>query len=156
LADRHASLLQADDAVESEPHMFFDRVVEIDLTTLEPHVAGPHSPDRARPISRFVQEARDPRNGFVDVISTAMIGSCTNASYTGMSRAADVASQAQEHGLRAATALLVTPGSAQIRSTLERDGQLGRLRAIGGVTLANACGPCIGQWQRGAEPGATD
>ena len=126
-------------------------MVELDLSKLEPHVVGPHSPDRARPISKLAAEVADPKNGFVDAISTALIGSCTNSSYEDMSRAADVAEQAKAHGLKAAVPFLVTPGSEQVRATIERDGQMQSLKDIDGTVLANACGPCIGQWRRATE-----
>ena len=147
-ANRHRALLAPDDEVVAEPGRFFDRVVEIDLSTLEPHVSGPHSPDRARPISELAAEVRDAGNAFIDEIDTALIGSCTNSSYEDMSRAADVAEQARAHGLSAASPLMVTPGSEQVRATIERDGQMASLKSIEGVVLANACGPCIGQWKR--------
>jgi len=151
LADRSQRLLAADPEVEARPERWFDRVVEIDLSTLEPHIVGPHSPDRARSISRLGAEVRDPGNKFVDVISTALIGSCTNSSYEDMSRSADVAEQARAHGVKAAVPFMVTPGSEQIRATIERDGQMASLLAIEGTVLANACGPCIGQWRRAKE-----
>ena len=147
-ANRHRALLAPDDEVVAEPGLFFDRVVEIDLSTLEPQVSGPHSPDRARPISQLATEVWDADNAFIDEIDTALIGSCTNSSYEDMSRAADVAEQARAHGLRAASPLMVTPGSEQVRATIERDGQMASLKSIDGVVLANACGPCIGQWKR--------
>ena len=148
LADDNHENLVPDQEVEDRPGDFFDRVVEIDLSSLEPHVVGPHSPDRARPISVLVAEVADPTNGFVDEIDTSLIGSCTNSSYEDMSRAADVANQAAAHGIRAATPLMVTPGSEQVRATIERDGQMASLKAIDANVLANACGPCIGQWKR--------
>jgi aconitate hydratase len=154
LARRHAPLLEPDPEVEAHPHAHYERVLELDLSRLEPHVVGPHSPDRARPISRLAAEVRGAQSGFVDEISVALIGSCTNSSYQDMSRAAAVAEQATARGLTAKAALLVTPGSEQVRATLERDGQLGSLRAIGARVLANACGPCIGQWRRA--PDGTD
>ena len=147
-ANRHRALLAPDDEVVAEPGLFFDRIVEIDLSRLEPQVSGPHSPDRARPISELAAEVRDAGNAFIDEIDTALIGSCTNSSYEDMSRAADVAEQARAHGLRAASPLMVTPGSEQVRATIERDGQMASLKSIDGVVLANACGPCIGQWKR--------
>ena len=147
-ANRHRDLLAPDDEVVAEPGLFFDRVVEIDLSRLEPQVSGPHSPDRARPISELAAEVQDAGNAFIDEIDTALIGSCTNSSYEDMSRAADVAEQARAHGLRAASPLMVTPGSEQVRATIERDGQMASLKSIDGVVLANACGPCIGQWKR--------
>ncbi len=126
-------------------------MVKLDLSTLEPYVVGPHSPDRARPIGRLAAEVADPKNAFLDKISTTLIGSCTNSSYEDMSRAADVAEQAKAHGLKTAVPFLVTPGSEQVRATIERDGQMQSLKDINGVVLANACGPCIGQWRRAKE-----
>ena len=148
LADQHHQLLVPDQDVVANPQDYFDRVVEIDLSKLEPHIVGPHSPDRARPLSALAAEVADNANEFVDQIDTSLIGSCTNSSYEDMSRAADVAEQARAHGVKAATSLLVTPGSEQVRATIERDGQMGSLKAIDGIVLANACGPCIGQWKR--------
>jgi aconitate hydratase len=148
LVEQYQALLEPDPEVEAHPERYYDRVIELDLSTLEPHVVGPHSPDRARPVSRLAAEIADPANGFVDMISTALVGSCTNSSYEDMSRAADVAAQAKWHGLSAAAPLLVTPGSEQIRATIERDGQMQALEGIGASVLANACGPCIGQWRR--------
>jgi aconitate hydratase len=146
LANRHQALLRADPEVEANPERFFDRIVEIDLATLEPHVVGPHTPDLARPVSRMAADVRE--KGYPAKLSSCLIGSCTNSSYEDLSRAADVARQATKHGLRAKTTLWVTPGSEQIHETIRRDGQLDELAAIGGVVLANACGPCIGQWKR--------
>lgn len=148
VADQHRRLLTADEEVEAHPEQYFDRVVEIDLSKLEPHIVGPHSPDRARPISQLATEVKNQSNGFIDDISTALIGSCTNSSYEDMSRAADVADQAMAHGIKAAVPFMVTPGSELIRATIERDGQMTSLKEINGTVLANACGPCIGQWQR--------
>jgi len=148
LADRYVHLLVADEEVAAHPHDHFDRIVEIDLSALEPHIVGPHSPDRARPISRLAAEVKDERNRFVETLSAALIGSCTNSSYEDMSRAADVAEQARAHGVKAAVPFMVTPGSEQVRATIERDGQMASLKTIGATVLANACGPCIGQWRR--------
>ena len=148
LVQQNQRLLEPDKEVEADPAKYYDRVVELDLSKLEPYVVGPHSPDRARPISRLAAEVADTNNGFVDEISTALIGSCTNSSYEDMSRAADVAEQAKAHGLKAAVPFLVTPGSEQVRATIERDGQMQSLKDIDGTVLANACGPCIGQWRR--------
>jgi aconitate hydratase len=145
---RFAALLAPDPEVEADPGAHYARVFELDLSRLEPHVAGPHSPDRARPLSQLAAELRDPKSDLVDALSAALIGSCTNSSYQDMGRAAAVALQASAHGLRARTPLLVTPGSERIRATAERDGQLAALREIGATVLANACGPCIGQWRR--------
>ena len=151
LANEHKDMLSADPEVEANPEQFFDRIVEIDLSKLEPHIVGPHSPDRARPISVFAQEVADQSNGFVDEISAALIGSCTNSSYEDMSRSADVAQQASARGISVSVPFMVTPGSEQVRATIERDGQLETLREAGATVLANACGPCIGQWRRSRE-----
>ncbi|MCH8207095.1 MAG: aconitate hydratase, partial [Chloroflexi bacterium] len=148
LANDRRSLLAPDDETVANPQDYFDRVVEIDLSGLEPHVVGPHSPDRARPISALAAEVADASNGFIDEIDTSLIGSCTNSSYEDMGRAADVARQGRAHGIKAATPLMVTPGSEQVRATIERDGQMDSLKDVNGVVLANACGPCIGQWKR--------
>ncbi|MGH8633276.1 MAG: aconitate hydratase, partial [Burkholderiales bacterium] len=148
LVEKHKQLLEPDPEVEASPEKYYDRVVRLDLSKLEPHVVGPHSPDRARPISRLAAEVADKKNGFIDAISSALIGSCTNSSYEDMSRSADVAEQAKAHGVKAAVPFLVTPGSEQVRATIERDGQMQSLLDINGTVLANACGPCIGQWRR--------
>ena len=154
LMEKNMDLLQPDPEVEADPEKYYDRVVRLDLSTLEPHVVGPHSPDRARPISKLAAEVSDAGNKFVDEISSALIGSCTNSSYEDMSRSADVAEQAKAHGVKAAVPFLVTPGSEQVRATIERDGQMQSLKDINGAVLANACGPCIGQWRRAKEVAA--
>jgi aconitate hydratase len=149
LADSAATIatdLRADPAVEADPHRFFDEVIEIDLSTLAPKVNGPDGPDLSHEASEVGAWARD--NGVPTTISSALIGSCTNSSYEDITRAASIARQAASQGLRAKTELLVTPGSEQIRATIERDGLLADLEAIGAKVLANACGPCIGQWSR--------
>ena len=146
LARRHAAELMADPEVEQDPKRFFDQVIEIDLASLEPHVTGPRRPDLARPISQLARDVE--REGFPPLIKAALIGSCTNSSYEDVGRAAAVAEQAKRHGLKAACDFLITPGSDQIHHTIARDGQLQALEAIGGTVLANACGPCIGQWKR--------
>jgi aconitate hydratase len=148
LIERHHDLLVPDAEVEAHPEDYYDRVIELNLSCLEPHVVGPHTPDRARPISVFAAEVANPENGFVDAISTALIGSCTNSSYEDMSRVADIANQIHAKGLVTAVPLLVTPGSARVHATIERDGQMHSLNKIGATVLANACGPCIGQWRR--------
>jgi len=145
-AEAVADQLRADPEVEADPGAHFDELVELDLSTLEPHVVGPHTPDRARPASALAEEAR--REGWPLTLSAALVGSCTNSSYEDLSRAASVARQAAARGLRVRTPLLVTPGSEQVRATVERDGVLADLEAIGASVLANACGPCIGQWER--------
>ncbi len=154
LMEQHRELLEPDREVEADPAKYYDRVVELDLSKLEPYIVGPHSPDRARPISRLAAEVADSANGFIDQISTALIGSCTNSSYEDMSRSADIAEQAKAHGIKAGVPFLVTPGSEQVRATIERDGQMQSLKEIDGTVLANACGPCIGQWRRSAAEGA--
>ena len=146
LANKNKELLVADPEVEQNPEKYFDRVIRIDLSKLEPHIVGPHTPDLARPISKLAEDVK--KNQYIDNISVALIGSCTNSSYEDMSRAADLAEQARAKGIKAKIPLLVTPGSEQIRATIERDGQMESLRSIGAMVLANACGPCIGQWSR--------
>jgi aconitate hydratase A / 2-methylisocitrate dehydratase len=146
LAERHAADLVADAEVEKDPAKFYDEIVEIDLSKLEPHIVGPHSPDLARPISQLAADAK--KNDYPVEIKVSLIGSCTNSSYEDIGRAAHVARQALQHGLKARTPFMITPGSDQIHNTIERDGQLQTLEKIGGTVLANACGPCIGQWQR--------
>ena len=141
-------LLQPDPEVEADPERHYDRVLRLDLSALEPHVVGPHTPDRARPLSALAAEVADTRNGFVDRISAALIGSCTNSSYEDMSRAADVAAQAAAHGIQSNVPFMVTPGSEQVRATIDRDGQMQALQSLNATVLANACGPCIGQWRR--------
>jgi aconitate hydratase len=146
LANQHKALLQADPEVAADPERFYDEVVEIDLSTLEPHIVGPHTPDLARPVSRMAQDAKD--KGYPLTLTSALIGSCTNSSYEDLERAADVARQASAHGAKAKATLWVTPGSEQIHQTIKRDGQMSDFDAVGAIVLANACGPCIGQWKR--------
>lgn len=146
LADQVKECLQADDEVISNPHLYYDQIIEIDLSILEPHINGPYSPDKAWTLSEFKQAVH--QHGYPELLSVALIGSCTNSSYEDMQRAASIAKQALKQGLKAKCPLVITPGSEQIRSTIERDGLLKVLEAIGGVVLANACGPCIGQWRR--------
>ena len=146
LADQNAELLTADPEVEAHPEQFFEQVVELDLAGLEPHVVGPHRPDLVRPLSELAADVTG--RGYADELSAVLIGSCTNSSYEDLTRAADVARQAAARGAKVAAPLLVTPGSEMVRATVERDGQLGHLASIGATVLANACGPCIGQWRR--------
>jgi len=146
---RYRPLLEPDAEVEADPERYYDRVVRIDLSTLEPQIAGPHTPDRVRPLSKLAAELRTDAD-LCSNVSAALIGSCTNSSYGDMSRAADVARQASSHGLKARSSLLVTPGSERVRATIARDGQNAALEAVGATVLANACGPCIGQWRRDA------
>lgn len=138
--------LAADPEVELEPERFYDKVIEINLSELEPHLNGPFTPDLAWPISKMKEAVKE--NNYPEKISAALIGSCTNSSYEDIERAASVAKQAKEKGLKASTLFTITPGSEQIRATIERDGQLKVLQDIGGIVLANACGPCIGMWKR--------
>ncbi|MBI4574952.1 MAG: aconitate hydratase, partial [Planctomycetes bacterium] len=146
IAAAHGALLAADPEVERAPGRHYQRVVEVDLSALEPHVVGPHSPDRARPVSRLAEEVR--REGWPADLRAALIGSCTNSSYEDLSRAAHVAGQAAARGARVRSGLLVTPGSEQVHATVRRDGQIAALERVGATVLANACGPCIGQWRR--------
>ncbi len=146
LANKNIDILTQDLDVENDPEKYFDRVIRIDLSTLEPHIVGPHTPDLARPISQMKDDV--VKNNYIDKISVALIGSCTNSSYEDMSRAASIAEQADQNGAKTKTSLLVTPGSEMIRATIERDGQIKLLKDIGATVLANACGPCIGQWRR--------
>jgi aconitate hydratase len=146
LAERMREHLVGDPEVLANPKAFYDEIVEIDLEALEPQVVGPHSPDRGRPISQLGAEAR--ANGWPLTITNALIGSCTNSSYEDMRRAAHVATQAIKAGLRAKATFYITPGSERIYQTIKRDGMLETFQKIGGTVLANACGPCIGQWKR--------
>lgn len=146
LADEIKDELKADDDVYSNPEKYFDRVIEINLSELKPHLNGPFSPDLAIPVSemKFVVKEKD----YPDKVSVALIGSCTNSSYEDIDRAAAIAKQAISMGLKAKAQFTITPGSEQVRKTIERDGQLKVLTDLGGVVLANACGPCIGMWKR--------
>jgi len=146
LADAHAELLRADPEIERDPSAYFDEIVEIDLSRLEPHIVGPHTPDLGRPVSRMAADAAE--HGFPATLTAGLIGSCTNSSYEDLERAADVARQASAHGARARAKLFVTPGSEQVHLTIQRDGQMQSFHEIGATVLANACGPCIGQWKR--------
>lgn len=146
MADAIAEHLQGDPEVYADPASYFDQVIEIDLSTLEPHVNGPFTPDLAHPISQFAAEVK--KNGWPAKLEVGLIGSCTNSSYEDLTRAASLAQQAVDKKLKAKAEYTITPGSEQVRYTAERDGLLGKFDAIGGVVLANACGPCIGQWAR--------
>ena len=150
-ADKVAIHLRADDEVMANPSAFYDEVIEIDLSTLAPHINGPHTPDLAREVGDLGAEAK--ANGWPSSISAALIGSCTNSSYEDITRAASIAREAASKGLTVKSKLLITPGSEQVRATIERDGLLADFEALGATVLANACGPCIGQWDRSAEEG---
>ena len=148
-ADAVAHHLRPDDEVLADPGHYYDRVVEINLDALRPHINGPHTPDLAREVSALGAEAE--ANGWPAEISAALIGSCTNSSYEDITRAASIAREAAAKGLRTKTKLMITPGSEQVRATITRDGLLADFEALGAVVLANACGPCIGQWDRSEE-----
>ncbi len=152
LANTHAQLLGADPEVLADPETFYQEVIEVDLSALEPYIVGPHTPDLVRTVSQMAADVRE--QGYPAKLSSGLIGSCTNSSYEDMSRAADIARQAIEANATTRTALLCTPGSEMIHQTIRRDGQIEDLEAIGAMLLANACGPCIGQWRRDdLEPG---
>jgi aconitate hydratase len=146
LADKVKEHLTGDAAVYAHPEKYFDQVIEIDLSTLEPHVNGPFTPDRAIPISQFAAEVK--KNGWPQQLEVGLIGSCTNSSYEDITRSASLAKQAVDKKLKAKAEFTITPGSEQVRYTVDRDGYLGVFEKMGGVVLANACGPCIGQWAR--------
>ncbi len=146
LADKVKEHLRGDREVYASPANYFDQVIEINLSELEPHVNGPFTPDLAWPISQFAQAVKE--NGWPSKLEVGLIGSCTNSSYEDISRSASLAKQAVEKGLKTKSEFTITPGSEQVRYTVERDGYLGVFEKIGGVVLANACGPCIGQWSR--------
>ncbi|MDX9750550.1 MAG: aconitate hydratase [Flavobacteriales bacterium] len=146
LADQVAEHLTGDPEVYAEPGKYFDRVIEIDLSTLEPHINGPYTPDLAWPISKFAAAVKE--NGWPEKLEVGLIGSCTNSSYEDLTRSASVARQAIDKGLKATSEFTVTPGSEQVRFTAERDGLLATFEEMGAMVLANACGPCIGQWAR--------
>ena len=146
LAAQYHDLLQADAQVLSNPADYFERVIEINLSTLEPHLVGPHTPDLAAPVSKMA--AHIQQGGWPNNMTHALIGSCTNSSYEDMGRIAAMAEQLLSHGTRLKAPLFISPGSEQVRATIERDGQLQKLEGLGAVILTNACGPCIGQWQR--------
>jgi len=145
-AERIHAHLTGDPEVYASPETYFDQVIEINLSELEPHVNGPFTPDLAWPLSRFAEAVE--QNGWPARLEVGLIGSCTNSSYEDITRAASVARQAAQKNLKAKSAFTITPGSEMVRYTVERDGYLDDFGTIGGVVLANACGPCIGQWAR--------
>ena len=146
LADEVKEHLTGDTEVYENPQAYFDQVIEIDLSTLEPHINGPYTPDMAWPISKFAEAVRE--HGWPEDLEVGLIGSCTNSSYEDISRAASIAKQAVEKNLKVQAEFIITPGSELVRYTVERDGFLNTFEQMGGVVLANACGPCIGQWAR--------
>ncbi|CAK5262265.1 unnamed protein product [Mycena citricolor] len=139
-AEQFAHNLKADEGAQ------YDQVIDINLSELEPHINGPFTPDLATPISQFASEVK--KNGWPEEMKVGLIGSCTNSSYEDMSRSAAIAKEAASHGLTMKSKFTVTPGSEQVRATIARDGQIGIFEEVGGIVLANACGPCIGQWDR--------
>ncbi len=146
LALTNKTLLVADPEVYQSPEKHYDQIVEVDLSKLEPHVVGPHTPDLARPISKLAAEAKE--KGYPIQLKAALIGSCTNSSYEDISRSAHIAQQGLKAGLKAKTSFLVSPGSERIYHTMKRDGFLDTFEQLGGTVLSNSCGPCIGQWKR--------
>lgn len=146
LANGVAAELKADADVAVNPEKYFDQIIEINLSELEPHVNGPFTPDLAWPVSKLKEAAKE--NNYPEKLSVALIGSCTNSSYEDIDRSTNIARQALAKGLKAKSQFTITPGSEQVRATIERDGQLATLTELGGVILANACGPCIGMWKR--------
>jgi aconitate hydratase len=145
-ADEVRAHLRSDDAVYADPATYYDQMIEINLSELEPHINGPFTPDLAWPLSNFAKAVRD--NNWPEKLEVGLIGSCTNSSYEDMTRSASIAAQATSKGLKVKAEFTVTPGSELVRFTAERDGLLGTFEEMGGVVLANACGPCIGQWAR--------
>jgi aconitate hydratase len=146
MADKIAEHIRGDEEVYADPEKYFDQVIEINLSELEPHVNGPFTPDLAWPLSKFADAVRE--NNWPSKLDVGLIGSCTNSSYEDITRAASVAKQAVDKGLKAKSEFTITPGSEQVRYTVDRDGYLSLFDKMGGVVLANACGPCIGQWAR--------
>ena len=150
LADQISEHLTGDAEVYANPEQYFDQVIEINLSELEPHINGPFTPDLAWPLSEFAAAVKE--NGWPAKLEVGLIGSCTNSSYEDISRAASLAQQAVDKNLKAKSEFTITPGSEMVRYTVERDGFLDTFGKMGGIVLANACGPCIGQWARhGAE-----
>lgn len=146
MADSVAGDLRADADIMIAPEKYYDRVIEIDLSRLEPYINGPFTPDAATPISEFAEKVLV--NGYPRKMEVGLIGSCTNSSYQDLSRAVSLARQVEEKHLKVAAPLIVNPGSERIRATAERDGMIGTFEKVGATIMANACGPCIGQWKR--------
>ncbi len=146
LAEKYKSNLRPDDEVYQSPEKYYDQVIEINLTELEPHINGPYTPDLAWPISKFAEAVKE--NNYPQKLEVGLIGSCTNSSYEDLTRAASIAQQAIDKNLKVKAEFTITPGSETVRYTAERDGILDTFEKMGGVVLANACGPCIGQWAR--------
>ena len=146
LADNIEEHLRADDDVLKNPDLYYDKLIQIDLSKLEPHLNGPFTPDRATPISQMAEEAK--KNNWPTNVKVGLIGSCTNSSYEDISRSASIAKQALDNGLEIKSQFTITPGSEQVRYTIERDGYIDLFTKLGANVFSNACGPCIGQWSR--------
>ena len=146
MASGNALYLKADAEVEANPEVYYDKVIDIDLSTLEPYINGPFTPDAACPISEFAEKVRT--NGYPQRMEVGLIGSCTNSSYQDLTRAASLARQVKAKGLKMTAQLIINPGSVQVYCTTKRDGMIADFEAVGGVIMTNACGPCIGQWKR--------
>ena len=146
LAMENIDILTPDDEVLANPETYYEKVIEIDLSTLEPHITGPHTPDAFQPLSNI--KAAGAKEGWELNLSAGLIGSCTNSSYEDMGRSASICKQAKKHGIKMSSTFFVSPGSTQVRKTIDRDGFTKSFEDVGGVMLANACGPCIGQWSR--------
>jgi len=146
LALKNAAHLQADAEVTANPEQYYDRLMEINLSELEPYINGPFTPDLAYPISEFAKAVKE--KGYPQKMEVGLIGSCTNSSYEDLTRAASVVKKAKEDGLQVQAQFIINPGSEQVRFTAERDGVLAEFESVGGIVMANACGPCIGQWKR--------
>ena len=150
LALQNAAHLQADAEVIANPELYYDRLIEINLSELEPYINGPFTPDLAYPISEFAKAVKE--KGYPQVLEVGLIGSCTNSSYEDLTRAASIVKKAKEDGLKVKAQFIINPGSELVRYTADRDGVLAEFESVGGIVMANACGPCIGQWKRDAEP----
>ena len=150
LALQNAAHLQADAEVIANPELYYDRLIEINLSELEPYINGPFTPDLAYPISEFAKAVKE--KGYPQVLEVGLIGSCTNSSYEDLTRAASIVKKAKEDGLKLKAQFIINPGSELVRYTADRDGVLAEFESVGGIVMANACGPCIGQWKRDAEP----
>lgn len=141
---KYANMFQHN--LQADKNAEYDQMIDINLSELEPHINGPFTPDLATPISKFAAAVKE--NNWPQELKVALIGSCTNSSYEDMSRSASIAQEAADHGIEVKSKFTITPGSEQVRATIDRDGQIGAFENVGGLVLANACGPCIGQWDR--------
>lgn len=139
--------------LQADKNADYDETIEINLSELEPHINGPFTPDLATPISKFAEEVK--KNDWPSELKVGLIGSCTNSSYEDLTRSAAICEEAVSHGIEAKSKFTITPGSEQVRATIERDGVIDAFEKVGGIVLANACGPCIGQWDRQDVPKGT-